>query len=413
MARIFWSTERINRLSAAILVALLVSFAVTALRDHDSVSLLKRGDFPAFYSAAVIVSRGWSSQLYDADLQHQLQNFFWPSLAGEFYSYAYPPFVAALLAPLARFSPLAAKALFTGAMFVLFLGSFFLTSRIIPRLKDSLFPSFVYFLCFAPVLSGLAGGQNIALSLFLYTAAIYSLNRWNKQGEFLAGFCLGLWCFKPHYGACALLFVFLSGHFRILAGAIVPIVFYYTIAWTVSGLNWPFSWLEAAKLFADLDFQANQHQMVSIIGVSRATAEFLRANPHIPGFFPILGIVLTVILFAFAGFRFWRLRSIPDNDQRNTALIDAFFLLGPTIVLISPHTLYYDLGICLIPVVRFISLDSDRRVNQAVLLSLVLFGLTLAKPFLAVQPMALFAVFSFLLVYRRTELPNKPGDLLP
>ena len=73
---------------------------------------MAQGDFPAFYAPAVILERGQQASLYTIEAQQGAQNEFWPGLKGSFHFFAYPPFVAQALRPLAFLSPLQAKALF-------------------------------------------------------------------------------------------------------------------------------------------------------------------------------------------------------------------------------------------------------------------------------------------------------------
>lgn len=401
MKRTFWSESRVKRISTATLLALVISVAITGFSDREARSLLLRGDFPAFYSAGVIVSRGLSHRLYDPVLQQQVENSFWPSLEKEYYAYAYPPYVAWLLSPLAHLGPFPAKALYTVIMLLFLATAVYLSTRIVPSLRDSFLPAFVLFLSFAPVFTAVIGGQNVALSMLLYVAAIYALDRWQTKGELLAGILLGLLLFKPHYGLCIAFFLLLSGSFRVILGMALPALGYFALGILTSGLSWPVSWFHAVCAFAEQDFLANQHQMVSFTGVFRALGSICGPCPSTLLYF--LALLCSIAVVLLTGVRFWRISRTSATQGFGSPLIPALLLLAPTIVLVSPHTLFYDLGICLIPLAMLCPLDTDRRMNTALAIWVIILLLGLAKAHLPIQPMALFGVFAYALVFIETR----------
>lgn len=157
-----------------------------------------RPDYKIFYTAALILKRGWGRDLYDNRLQLQVQKEF-PSWLGEGEGplpYNHPPFEAALHVPLAYFSYLEAYAIWTGLNFLL-LGWFvwFFRSQV-PILARE-FPSILFLsaLGFFPLVFGLMQGQDSTLLMVLYGLAFVAL----KSGrEFRAGLLLGAGLFKFH-----------------------------------------------------------------------------------------------------------------------------------------------------------------------------------------------------------------------
>lgn len=123
---------RIQRLGWAFAVGLLISILLYLAFGEREQSALFRGDFQAFYAAAEIVWSGRGQELYDYALQREIQNRHWSDFEGQFYIYAYPPFFALALAPLAVLPPLAAKMLVSGILLACLIGALLLMRETSP-----------------------------------------------------------------------------------------------------------------------------------------------------------------------------------------------------------------------------------------------------------------------------------------
>jgi alpha-1,2-mannosyltransferase len=392
----FWTKARVRRLAVAVLLGLIISILSYSLAAENPNSLLARGDFPAFYAAAVIACQGRISELYNPLLQQEVNALHWPQMSDAYLAFAYPPYVAQLLSPLCHLPPDVAKLVFTLAMLLALLLSVRLITRISPDLRESFFPLFVFCFSFSPVFIGVIGGQNVALSMLFYAGAMFFAQRKHELSHFAAGLLLGLLFFKPHYGVLSLLLVLSSGAWLVALGMIVSFCGYFTLSAEVLGTSWPLQFFYAASQFSTLDFVANKQQMVSVIGVTEALGSWLGSSKTAGVPLELLAAAVSAGLFVLAALLCFRLGKI----NRRLALETSLLFIGPVIVLLSPHSMYYDLGICFIPLAFVYPLNSDRRINSGVLLialSLVLSGV---KDFLPFQPLALLAVYAFASVYR-------------
>src|SRR5690606_28095128 len=103
------------------------------------------------------------------------------------------------------------------------------------------------------------------------------------------------------------------------------------------GVEWPLLWLNAAQAFAERDMAANGHQMVSLPSVLAA------AWPAYPAEMELLGYALSAAGIACLMEKLYMTR---DSAKALRLLV---CVLGPAVVFFSPHTLFYDVGLCLLP----------------------------------------------------------------
>ena len=141
-----------RRYSLALALGLGLGWLLYLVAGEREGSAVLRGDFPAFYAAAELVWSGQGAALYDFEQQRALENRIWPDFAGDYYVFAYPPFFALLLAPLAALSPLAAKALTSLLLVAALLGALRLLRPISDFVRQKFAFTLVYLLTFAPLL---------------------------------------------------------------------------------------------------------------------------------------------------------------------------------------------------------------------------------------------------------------------
>lgn len=399
MSNRVFTYSRSYRLSIAIAIALLAANVIVAFRDTKETSSVRRGDFPAFYAAAVIFSSGKQDHLYDEALQRDVQNHFFPALQGSFLPYAYPPFVAIILSPLAKLSPLTAKGVYTVIM-IIFLG---LTSVVITKLlhrhpRDAVI-IFAIIFSFGPVLSGVSAAQNISISMMLYALACLIISRKGKYSEFLAGLALGFWLFKPSFAPLLLFLALFGGCFSLLLGALIPAALYYALGAIEFGWSWPAEWLSAARNFSKQDLITNCFQMVSIRGFTHAILQTFPFTFTLRFGINLAGLFLALIIFSLTAYRF--LLVLRLKATRQNALKELFFLLGPAVILLTPHALYYDLGLCLIPCFHYLSVKTDKASFLLIIALLVMFLLALTRDMFPVSPMFVFAYWCYFFTYQR------------
>lgn len=393
--RRFWTDERVERFLLTAVASVLVGTFLSLLGPDRDRGAILRGDFPAFYAAAAIVRSGQGERLYDPELQAAIENESFPSLAGRYLAYAYPPYYAAVLEPLSAFAPLTAKLVYTILMLTLYFLALRGFSAMVPAFANHPWRSAAIAGLTAPALHGVLGGQNSALSLFLYALlarGVLAVTRKRSVDDsvgsaLLAGWAVGMWFIKPHFaiiaGAPALL---LLPRVATLVALFVTLVWWF-IAAQVSGPSWPAVYLSALATFAAEDTAANAHQMVSLTGVTEAAAAWAGMVPTNPirerlviGSYLVSGAIFAAALLAA-----WSVRRSP-SEARVSALLLA---LGPLVTLVSPHTLFYDLVMCLPAAARVWVPRTDRGVALVIGLLIALFVFATARPSLPLQPLVL------------------------
>lgn len=341
-----------NKLCIFLLLILATHFAITFFQDHDSTSMLKRGDFPSFYSAAMVLRQGLADRVYDVNTLRYVQNLYWPSLKGASISYPYPPYVTVWLLPLAYFPPLLAKFLFNIAMAACLWIFYQLAKSYAPIFQQNPLCIGTWLLWFFPVSFNLFGSQNGTLSMMLYGAILVLISKKSHRADWLTGICLGLLFFKPQYAAPLWLCFLAARQTRIVLGALAVIFVDYVLAAATHGWRWPWIWLQAVRRDALIDFHFNNFNMISLAGAGSVL------KLEIPA------LILSVAGIFWLGWRFYKRRDLLQNLE----------IAAPILLLASPHALFYDMGLCLLPCARYLKLDTNWEI---VLLIVVTAGASL------------------------------------
>jgi hypothetical protein len=357
----FWTPERSRLILRIVTVLQLFAVVLTYIHDTKSTKSIRRGDFPSFYMAAAIVESGQLDRLYDLKYQKQVENHYWPSLAGNITPFPYPPFVAYVLSPLAKFSPEKAQLIYLSFMLSFFVASILLIAPVLKR--DSL-DLLCLALLFAPVPGGIFSSQNTALSMFCYAGAVSFLAKDNK---FVAGIFSGLWFFKPHFALIfSIAILFATGSRAFVLGLAIPCLLYYFLGTLLFGISWPLTWLEFLKIYNSLEHKLNSYHTVSLNG------------SFLPDW---LSIAFSLLIFLY----------VLIKVAKNVDLIKFALILGPVIVTISPHTIYYDLGLSFFALAFLISPKNDREVSMLVLFLLAVLYASSNRSLFSVSPLILVA----------------------
>ena len=325
--------RRLARITLGLGLGLMLGVLLYLLKGEPAGSALFRGDFPAFYSAAELVWTGRGAELYDFDLQRELENRHWPDFGGSYYIFAYPPFFALLLAPLAALTPLAAKVVASLILFAALLGALLLLRRTSPFVREHFALVLVLLVTFAPLQMALFGVQNTSLTILLFTL-VYWATREGYHG--LAGFSAALLLYKPQFGALMLLFLLGRGQKTALLGWGLGALALYLLGILVQGPGWPLIWLRAATSFGDLNFTINAGNMISLAGLMYWIGEAWQGAGArlLPWAY---GLAACLLLLAVGYMR---------RDPRR-------FVLAPHLVLwLSPQTLFYDVAVSLVCLVQ-------------------------------------------------------------
>lgn len=387
-ACIFWSTERLYRVGLALLIALVVACAFKYSTDADNSSALLRGDFPGIISPAIVLSTGQTDRLYDRDLHHAIQRKIWPSFADEMYISVYPPFFGVLLLPLARLDPLLARHMWTLLSLSCYILALLLLRPASKALRENFLFLAVTLLLFAPILFGILGGQNSAMSLLLLVGGLRLLDKDSRRSDFFAGVLFGLWLFKPQFGVLAGAYLLLTRKFTALAGFALIAVLYWLAAARYVGNDWMLTWLAATKEFAAINFSINSNQMASFAGAV-FSAKLVPEYAVLP-----LSLIFSGLMLALV----WK------SKARSP------WLFGPLVVLISPQTLFYDLSIAFVSCLPFVNFANDREINIFLICGIIAAGLfalrdycSFALPFL--MGLGAFAFVFYQAQRKKTGLP--------
>jgi hypothetical protein len=380
------------------MIALAIGLVCTVALDTKGSSAVLRGDFPAFYSLAVLANSASPEMLYDLDSQTRIQNEAWPDMQGAVLPGAYPPYVAYLGKPLALMGPALGKALWTLLSVSCFFAAVFVLFYLAPQFFSSRVELTAALSLFSPVLMGVLGGQVLAFSMLLYALILALDKKRDVRSEILLGVIIGAWLFKPQYALIALLMPVVQGRIWVLGGFLVPASLYFAAGVKVLGLAWLPIWLTFTRGFAEMNFASNASQMSNLVGASDALVrlcggehEALQAGRVVS----LVGCGLLMIWLAISAFR--EREAMPKHTPVPSQFL---LLLGPTLALATPQANFYDLGLAIIPFLFLIPQTARgwmRHFGALVVLSLV----ALAYRDTGIPIFALVSCIIFVVVARR------------
>ncbi|MCB0359960.1 MAG: DUF2029 domain-containing protein, partial [Bdellovibrionales bacterium] len=387
---------RILSLSAIFVIAL--SIPVGLFMQPAADTPLLRGDYAAFYTGGWIVLHGAGASLYDSVVQQRVQHLAWPAAGQSYFFFAYPPYVAVLFAPIAALGPGVGK-----AVYLLLLGLLLVPIlRRLQRLADvpvPLIPLVAAVIAFAPLFHGWIGGQNSILSLLCFTMAVSLCTRPNFWSQFSGGMWIGVWLFKPQFSLPFIIFLAVGRRWTCVFGAAVVGIIYLTITAIVFPPDIVARWLEAATWFHAQDLALSAQQMVSLTGALVAVGQSFSAGPATISALTNAGYILSFILLGLVALRF----HLATSHQR---LTEAFLIGAPTVLLSSPHTVYYDLALLVAPAVLLWSRYKRPRLTGVIALLIAVAVCSALKGRIPVQPMIglPLALFVLLAVRRPRQL---------
>jgi len=301
------------------------------------------GDFLTFYTVGRMVLEGKAGSLYD--LREQLQTL--RRIAGRpdfdrMQPYVNPPMLGLLSSPLALLPFPAAYAASVVLLALVFWAGLRWVRRVVPELASEWFVVVALSLLFFPFGRTITGGQNTAISFALIAALIVAL-RGGRQAW--AGVALGLMCYKPHF-VLILSLLLLSRRYWIclVVGGAVGFG-QYLLGALFCGLRWPIEMLSCVKTYWPMECRHNGPFLVSWAGFwEYALGETL----GMPLGYGLALATLIVVLWA------WR-----RMDARAPSSGPLWGLAVCAVILVSPHTQWYDGGLVLLPVL--LGLDHLRR----------------------------------------------------
>jgi hypothetical protein len=367
--------DRARRVAGAVLLAMAAAVLVSTLVGAGSSTVGGRlgGDYPAFYGAGRIVLAGDGTQLYDPARQSAEQQNLFGGDHGGYLSFAYPPQVAALYAPLAalpyRASYLLATALSAAAVAL----ALRLVRPMLAIVQSAYLPCLALALGFYPLWRGVTGGQNTALTLLLVAWTWRSIV---ARHDLAAGVALGLLLGKPQFAVALVLVVLVLRRGRTLAAVAATGLASWGVAAIIAGPRWVGPWIRYATDFGTSDATVNRANAVSVLGVTDALF----------GAGAVVGRVVAapMLLAAAAALVVLARRARRDPD----AFTPLFALASVVVVLLAPHAMFYDAGLVVVALLVLACVPDGRANATAVLLWVA--GLSqLAADSLGLSPLAL------------------------
>lgn len=324
---------RVARFARAILLALglavvMASIAGAGLEGEGTQDDRLGGDFPAFYGAGGIVWSGDIDQLYDPVRQRTEQTEL--GLDG-YLAFAYPPHVAAAYAPLSTLDFQVAYALHTLFMAAAFVGAVLVLSKPVPILGRWRWPLLAAGFTFYPLFTAVGGGQNAALTMFVFAVVWRGLH---DDRPAVVGIAAGLLLYRPQYAIPLICLLLLSRQGRAVAWAVAVGVLTWACTAAVLGAGWVTTWFDEVVPFVERDAEVNASNSISILGFLQASWG-ADARPAVV--IGALGAALVIIAMMWL----WA-------DPAQFSIAERMGALAIGVTLISPHTMFYDASLLLI-----------------------------------------------------------------
>lgn len=331
-------------------------------------------DFRNFYTAGKIVNEGKGDQLYDRSLQAQVQNtFVAPSLRGasHFLAFIHPPFEAIAYGLLARMPYVTAFWTLWACNLLLAYASLLILRAQIPFLHPLFGLVILAMALFMPLLTAEIQGQDSILTLLLVIACYLSLVRGRPL---LAGFFLGMACFKPQQALLMLLLVMITtpGRWRTFAGFAASCSSLVAASALVVGWKATIGYPHAVKVFTSLYDEVNDHPN-AMPNVRGLTLSLLQGRVSHQWIMIVIEAMSAIILILTV----WILYS-----RRHTELQIRFSVLVSCVLLIGFYEYSHDFTPLLLPILliwNFLAREGlrswSRKVLAACLVVLVCGGL--------------------------------------
>ena len=375
-------TPRQERILLAAGLALILAVVFSLVFERRSFAAINRGDFPAFYTLALLASEDNAYRFYDLERQREIQNSVWPSLSGTVLPAAYPAYLAFLIRPLALLDADTARVVWVGLMLGCVVAAARVLSRSVPSLRGLGWQIGIAIFLFWPLFVGVVGGQMVGLSFLCY-AVLFALDkRRSRAAEMAAGVVAGIWMVKPHFGLGVAALFLVERRWVALSTWFVMSLLLWLLGAAVAGPDWVGAWVVFARHFSEIDLATNAYQMTGVIGALYSLVASLGLGGKVSAeqwdkFSLSLALLVPVGLLLAS-----------RASKRDSRFVNAPLLsLGPLLVLFAPVVNFYDLSIALVPLIVLMkpSVQRDVLIAASVLCASQLVGLgkSLSVPGLA------------------------------
>jgi hypothetical protein len=211
------------RLLAVMVGVMVLASVVTAHHGIDRLGKPLGTDFVSFWTASQLALSGHPTAAYDPVIHQAAQRSLFPSAAGGYVAFFYPPTFLLLCLPLAALPYLPALAAWLAAGLVALITCL---RRLLPE-RWAIFPILV----FPGLLANAGHGQNG----FVTSACLGWSMLLSNRRPFVAGMCLGLLVIKPHLLLVAPVALLAARRWAMLAGAVTSGLGLIAASWIVLG----------------------------------------------------------------------------------------------------------------------------------------------------------------------------------
>jgi hypothetical protein len=306
----------------------------------NSPSLLYGGDFILFYTGGRFLLTNRLSELYDFAAQEAFQVRTLGLQSLQITPFNHPPFTTLLYAPFAFDGFELGLVLWSAAgLMALMLGWGVLRKELTPLASYSTIGLTFLSFCFYPTVAWFLANQNSPLTFLLYSVFYVELR---KGRDLPAGAALGLLLYKPQLMLAPVFLVLIKKRWRALIG-------WFLASVLLIGLGFALSHAAMLTYFRTLP-QIAQFPFVPGYPISKMHNFYGLCVLLLGGFFQSGIIKFLTLLLTLGGVLtiVWWWRSVPwQPASRSWDLSLASTLaLG---LLISPHLMFYDLLILLLP----------------------------------------------------------------
>ena len=336
----------------AVAIAWIALVAISARTKTTPEGIPLGADYVVFYAAGTLARTNPEALFDPAALQDAQAAAIGRAELEGYHAWVYPTFVAAAYAPLTLLPYVVSYVVYT----LLLVALVWVAAGRLTALAPSLAPwretVFLVTALFYPLLRATAGGQNTAITLALYAAIGAALLRASDRQ---AGLLLGALAYKPHFALLTAFLVVLVRRWKALAWSVPVCVAWYAIGALVSGPAWPRHWWASVARYRELEADTNGPLLVSLLGV----CERIFGAGSMAAL--VIGAASSLLVLAVAAVR-----------SRTHPLPVLWAIGAAAIVLASPHTQFYDLG--LLAVVGAVAIDRLGRRAAGPVIALWLFS---------------------------------------
>jgi hypothetical protein len=380
----------------AFLVAMTVCNIILAFR---LIPKMRNGyqDFTIFYTGARLIRDGQTAVLYNLPAQYRMQQTFTnvPIRLGPL-PFNHPPFEALFFVPFTFLSYWPAYLLWTALNFLMFASSAILLKTRMPQFAAA--PPLVLGVgttAFFPTAMAIIQGQDVILLLLLFVRAVICLD---QRRDAVAGTLLGLGLFRPQFVVPVVILLAVR-RWRILIGFAPVAILLAGITVAIMGWSGPLDYARfvlhlegtGARAFGPEAVPNLRGLILQIPGLNAA---------GLPAHLLIFASSITVFLLALRRIR---------NGRDSILYVSSLAVV--TTILVSYHSLVYDLGLLLPMALLLLCRTVDiggRDVEPSTLLLVLLFFMTPLYLFLYLATDSLY-LFSLQLLWCLFRLLRTPA----